>query len=695
MPFGQKRSPPSVAAHWPTVSSLPSAFFCLDFPIALVADLKTGEKAAICALLLAVTDKEATLNATTETNAPQTRAFEADVTRLLHLMVHSIYSDRDIFLRELVSNAADACEKLRYEAIANPSLTQDGAPFVITLTADKKAKTLVISDNGVGMDALELASALGTIASSGTRAFLERLAAEKKEGEVPPELIGQFGIGFYSAFMVADKVEVASRRAGTDNAHLWSSDGKGAYTIAPLALDQAPLHGTSVTLHLSEASSEYAESWKLEHIVREHSGAITVPIDLVEEPGKEPRRIAEGVALWAKPKASVTEAEYTDFYRSLAGQYDEPAMTSHWRAEGRHEYTALAFIPGSRPLDLFDPARKGRAKLYVRRVLINADADLLPGWLRFVRALVDSSDLPLNVSREMIQQSAVFAAIRKGVTTRIVQDLTKLADAEPEKYAKIWDNFGAVIKEGLYEDFERRDALFKLARFATSTAPEGKRSLAEYMAALRPNQTAIYYLAGDDIKRLAASPQLEGFAARGIEVLLLPDPVDAFWVQTATGFDGKPFKSVTQGNADIKAIPMREGEAERAEVLPDAQTAALLAFLKETLAGQVEDVRASDRLSTSTACLVAAESGPDRRLEQMLAQHGQLGELSKPVLEINAGHGLVVALAKRLALGQDKEFVEDAAWLVYDEARLMDGEKLLDASAFAARLTRVLAKAAA
>ena len=626
--------------------------------------------------------------------APQPRAFEADVARLLHLMVHSVYSERDIFLRELVSNAADACEKLRYEALANPDLTGDGAAFVITLSCDKTANTLTITDNGIGMSEVDLASALGTIASSGTRAFLERLAAEKKEGEAPPELIGQFGIGFYSAFMVADQVEVASRRAGAGSAHLWSSDGKGAYTISPLDMADAPQRGTRVVLHLSENASDYLEPWKLEGIIREHSAAITIPIELVDEPGKEPRRIAEGTALWAKPKSAITEEEYRDFYRSLAGQFDEPAMTSHWRAEGRHEYTALAFIPGSRPMDLFDPQRKGRAKLYVRRVLINGDADLLPGWLRFVRALVDSSDLPLNVSREMIQQSAVFAAIRKGVTNRIVQDLTKLAETEPEKYHKIWDNFGAVIKEGLYEDFERRDALFKLARFATSVSPDGKRALSDYVASLRPNQTAIYYLAGDDIKRLAASPQLEGFAARGIEVLLLPDPVDAFWVQTATGFDGKPFKSVTQGAADIKLVPLKEGESERPDVVADAPTASLLAFMKQTLENHVDDVRVSDRLSASAACLVAAEAGPDRRLEQMLAQHGQLGTLSKPVLEINAGHPLVAALAKRFGEDAGKEFVTDAIWLVHDEARLMDGEKPLDASAFAARLTRVLTMAA-
>ena len=315
--------------------------------------------------------------------------------------------------------------------------------------------------------------------------------------------------------------------------------------------------------------------------MREHSGAVAVPIDLIDKPGAEPRRVADGAAIWAKPKSEVSREEYAEFYRSLSGQFDEPALTVHWRAEGRHEYSALAFAPGSRPFDLFDPARKSRNKLYVRRVLITQDADLLPGWLRFVRLVVDSADLPLNVSREMIQQSAVFAAIRKGVTNRMVQELTKLAESEPERYAKIWENFGAVLKEGLYEDPERRDALFKLARFATTTHPAGDRTLADYVAGLRENQTAIYYLTGEDAKRLAASPQLEGFRARDVEVLLLADPVDAFWVSSAVGYDGKPFKSVSQGAADIKAIALKEGAAAPAETSPEVAT--LIAFFKQTL----------------------------------------------------------------------------------------------------------------
>jgi molecular chaperone HtpG len=491
--------------------------------------------------------------------------------------------------------------------------------------------------------------------------------------------------------MVADQVVVETRRAGAGEAWRWSSDGQGAYSIAPLPLDQAPLRGARVILHLNQASHEYLEPQRLERVVREHSGAVAVPIDLVDKPGAAPRRVADGAAMWAKPKSEITPEEYTEFYRGLAGQFDEPALTVHWRAEGRYEYTALAFIPGSRPFDLFDPARKGRNKLYVRRVLITQDADILPGWLRFVRLVVDSADLPLNVSRELIQQSLVFAAVRKGVTNRVVQELCKLAESDAEKFAKVWENFGAVIKEGLYEDPERRDALYKIARFATTAKPEGGRTLADYVGSLRPNQTAIYYLTGDDAKRLAASPQLEGFRAREVEVLLLGDPVDAFWVSTAAGYEGKPFKSITQGAVDLKAIPLREGAPAAAET--SAEVATLIAFLKQTLEGEIAGARASDRLTDSVACLIAPEFAPDRQLERILAAHGRLSERAKPTLEVNASHPLTRALARRFAADADKALIEDAAWLILDEARLAEGEVPSDAPAFAARLSRVLEKA--
>ena len=548
----------------------------------------------------------------TTTAAAQTQSFEADVSRLLHLMVHSVYSDRDIFVRELVSNAADACEKLRYESLANPELVEGGGPFAITISVDPAEKTLTFSDNGVGMNRHDLVDALGTIARSGTRAFLDKLAAENADKEKSEEnaLIGQFGIGFYSSFMVADEVVVETRRAGETEAWRWSSDGKGSYTVAPLEIDAAPLRGSRVKLHLNAESEDYADAERIEKIVREHSGAVAVPIEIVDKPGDEPRRIADGAAIWAKSKSDITPEDYTEFYRGLSGQYDEPALTVHWRAEGRHEYTVLAFIPGSRPFDLFDPARKGRNKLYVRRVLITQDADLLPGWLRFVRLVVDSADLPLNVSREMIQESAVFAAIRKGVTNRILQELSKLAENDTEKFAKIWENFGSVLKEGLYEDPERRDAIYKFARFTSTKHADGDRTLEGYVKDLRENQTAIYYLTGDDAKRLASSPQLEGFRARDVEVLLLADPVDAFWVSTAMGFDGKPFKSISQGAADIKLIPLAEGKTAPAEATADVAT--LIAYIKQTLENEIADARASDRLTDSVACLVASTNAASR-----------------------------------------------------------------------------------
>ena len=635
-------------------------------------------------------------------SAPQPHPFQADVARLLHLMVHSIYSDRDIFVRELISNAADACEKLRYEALSNADLLQGEEGFAITLTVDPEANTITVADNGVGMDHDELVGALGTIASSGTRAFLEKLTpqtdAEPKGDDAAPapgsDLIGQFGIGFYSAFMVADRVDVETRKAGSTRAWRWSSDGKGAFTTAEIPHDSAPARGTRVILRLSEAGKPYAAPGRLERIIREHSGAVAVPVDLRETPDGETRRISEGAALWARSKSEITPDLYAEFYRGLAGQFDDPALTIHWRAEGRHEYTVLAFVPGSRPLDLFEPARKSRGKLYVRRVLITADADILPGWLRFVRLVVDSSDLPLNVSREMIQDSPIFAAIKKGVVNRVLQELTKLAETDPDAFAKIWKNFGAVLKEGLYEDPERRDQLFKLARFSTSTQTEPVRTLADYVANLRPNQTAIWYITGEDQKRLAASPQLEGFRARGIEVLLLSDAVDAFWVETAVGFDGKPFRSVTHGAADIKSVPVVEGQETASEAPPTPAVATLLAFMKQTLSEKIEDVRASDRLAASAACLVAPEHGRDRRLERILAEHGGMDLISRPVLEINPTHPLVAALADRFTAGGDQALVEDATWLIHDEARIADGDAPLDASAFAARLTRVLTRAA-
>jgi molecular chaperone HtpG len=617
----------------------------------------------------------------------ESRPFEADVAKLLQLMVHAVYSDKDVFLRELISNAADACERLRYEAIADPSLLGDDPAPRITLVIDADNRRLSVEDNGIGMSRDEMAEALGTIARSGTRAFLDRLEAGKdREGAT---FIGQFGVGFYSAFMVADRVDVISRRAGTPEASLWSSDGKGTFSIAPAVLAEAPARGTRVVLHLMEDAAKYAGRFALERVVKAQSGHVPVPISIVDKPGAEPSQLADGAALWTKPKSEISSADYADFYRSVAGQFDEPALTVHFRAEGRHEYSVLAFVPGARPFDLFDPDRRGRIKLYVKRVFITDEAEILPRYLRFVRGLVDSADLPLNISREMIQESPILAAIAKGVSSRVLGDLEKLADKEPEAYGKIWDNFGAVLKEGIYEDFERRDALLALCRFKTTAAGGAWRSLRDYVAALKENQTAIYYLAGDDIGRLEASPHLEGFRARGVEVLLLADPIDSFWVASGASFEGKPFKSVTQGSADLALIARLDAKSESASETDEAVTG-LLAFIKDTLGEAVSDVRASDRLTDSVVCLVAPDVGLDRQLEKMLAGAGRLKSAGKPILEVNPRHDIVRALA---ALGDDERaFKQDVAHLLFDEARVLDGERPADARAFSARLARVLGK---
>ncbi len=651
------------------------------------------------------TNKEETSSESRDQASSGQHVFQADVARLLHLMVHSVYSDKDIFLRELISNAADACEKLRFEILSRTELSEAATDPLITVTLDPQARTIAIIDNGIGMDRGDLVDALGTIASSGTRAFIDRLSVsasgssemeeQELEGgrETDDRFIGQFGIGFYSAFMVADRVDVITRKAGTNEAWLWSSDGAGTYTIAPLPEAEAPSTGTRVVLHLKDTASTYCDRWTLERLVREHSGALSVPVELRSNPSDEPERIVDGTALWTRPRNAITPEEYADFYRSLSHQFDEPALTAHWRAEGRIEYTALAFVPGSRPLDLFDPSRKGKARLYVRRVLISDECDLLPGWLRFARVLVDSSDLPLNVSREMIQQTPAFTAIKKAVTNRIMQELTTAAEKTPDTFAEIWENFGAVIKEGLYEDPERRDSLFNIARFASS-AGKGQRTLRDYVQDLKPNQTAIYYLVGEDAKRIAVSPQLEGFRARGVEVLLLSDPVDAFWVETAVGYDGKPFKSATRRDLDISLIPQLAEGASVSDPAPTAEVAALIAVMKDIIGAELADVRPSSRLSESPACLVAPESGPDLRLRRLLAEHGKLDETARHILEINPSHPLVVALAGRLGDAESRAFIEDAIWLILDEARMMDGEKPTDVGAFASRLFRVLQKAA-
>ncbi|ENN85203.1 heat shock chaperone protein, HSP90 family [Rhizobium freirei PRF 81] len=603
------------------------------------------------------------------------------------MMVHSVYSDKDVFLRELISNAADACEKLRYEAIAHPGLLANDPDSRILLTLDADGGKLVVEDNGIGMSRDEMIEALGTIARSGTRAFMERIEANK-QGE-GAQLIGQFGVGFYSCFMVADRVDVISRRAGAEDAWLWSSDGKGGYSVSPVDVSEAPARGTRITLHLMEDAKSYASRWTVERIVKEQSGHVPVPIKIAEKPGEEATQLTDGTALWTKSKNDITAEEYTDFYRGVSGQYDEPALTVHFRAEGRHEYSALAFVPGSQPFDLFDPDRKGRMKLYVKRVFITDEADLLPRYLRFVRGLVDTADLPLNVSREMIQESPILSAIRKGVTNRIITAIEKQAESDHDAFLKIWENFGSLIKEGIYEDFERRAQLLALSRFRTTASADGYRSLADYVKDVKEGQQAIYYLVGGSLEQLKASPQLEGFRARGIEVLLLTDSVDSFWVTNAPEFEGKSFKSITQGSADLAQFKKQDEDKPESSTAP-AEVQAFIDFAKEKLADEVSDVRASDRLIESAVCLVASERGYDRQLEKILQGAGRLQSGAKPILEINMEHPVVKAIAAKI---DAPSLRDDAAFLLLDQARVLDGDKPADPRAFAERLARIMEKA--
>ena len=612
--------------------------------------------------------------------------FEADVSRLLYMMVHSVYSDKDVFLRELISNAADACEKLRYEALSAPELNTDGENPRIRVSLDEDAGRISIEDNGIGMSRDEMIEALGTIARSGTRAFMERLEANKAgEGA---ELIGQFGVGFYSAFMVADRVDVISRRAGSAEAWLWSSDGKGSYSVRPVEAEEAPARGTRVVMHLMEDARTYATKWTVERIIREQSGHVAVPIEISAKAGEEAVQVSDGTALWTKSKSEVTEAEYTDFYRGVSGQYDDPALTVHFRAEGRHEYSVLAFVPGSQPFDLHDAERKGRMKLYVRRVFITGSAELLPHYLRFVRGVVDTADLPLNISREMIQESPVLAAIRKGVTNRVLTAIEKLAESDAEAFTKLWEHFGAVIKEGLYDDFERREQLLGLARFRSTASGDALRSLADYVKDMKEGQDAIYFMAGGNLEQMKTSPQLEGFRARGIEVLLLSDTVDSFWAPQAPAFEGKALKSITQGMADLDKVAVVEG-ANAGSTEASTEVQAFIDFAKATLTSEVTDVRVSARLTESAACLVASDSALDRQMERLLQGAGRLQTAEKPVLELNPGHSLV----KSVSGVADESFKADAAWLLLDEARILDGDKPADPRQFAERLSRLFERA--
>lgn len=617
----------------------------------------------------------------TDTLEKETFSFQTEVGQLLEIVAGSLYSNREVFLRELVSNASDACDKLRYAALTDTSLapSQD---LAVTLAIDANAGTLSVADNGVGMSHADLLETLGTIAKSGTGAFIEALKAEEKD---QVGLIGQFGVGFYSAFMVASQVDVVTRKAGEDKAWLWSSDGKGAFTIEAAQRDSS---GTTVTLHLKKGDKEFAEEARIRHIIKTYSDHISFPIKL----GDETLNAAE--ALWIRPAQDITEEQYAEFYRHSAHAYDAPWHVIHNKVEGTLNHTSLLFVPSARPMDLFDSERKSHVQLYVNRVFISeTTTDLIPAYLRFLRGVVDSQDLSLNVSREMLQTDPKLAKIKAQVSKKILSELKKKATKAPDDYAQFWGNFGAVLKEGLVEDPSLRDRILEICRFR-STHDGALTSLAGYVERMKEGQEAIYYITGEDAGKLAQSPHLEGFKAKGVEVLLLSDHVDEFWLQHITEYEGKPLKSITRGAADLDQVKADEQQEDQDK--PEAaDLSALIAVIKVELGETVKDVRPSKRLTDSPVCLIADDGDMDVNLERLLKRHGQLQNGAPRVLELNPSHAIVANLAERASAegAASDDLLSDAAHLLFDQARIIEGETPSDPSDFARRLGSVMARA--
>ncbi len=623
-----------------------------------------------------------------------THAFQAEVKQILHLVTHSLYSNKEIFLRELVSNASDACDKLRFEALDNAALFEDQPNLALRVSFNAEAKTLTISDNGIGMSAEEAGSHLGTIAKSGTREFMAKLEGEQKKDA---NLIGQFGVGFYSGFIVADRITVETRRAGlpADQGVRWSSEGTGEYELETIERAQ---RGTDVILHLrDEEADEFLKTWKLKSTIAKYSDHISLPILMKKEEWDaeasmqvvkdEWETVNKAAALWARSKNEITDAEYIEFYKQVSYDTDAPLSYTHNRVEGRSEYTQLLYVPAKAPFDLWNRDKRGGVKLYVKRVFIMDDAEaLMPVYLRFVKGVIDSADLPLNVSRELLQESRDVKAIREGSTKRVLGMLESLADSdsaeEKAKYQAFWDQFGAVLKEGLGEDFSNRERLAKLLRFASTHADQGV-SLADYVSRMKEGQEAIYVITADSLAAAKSSPQLEIFRKKGLEVLLLIDRVDEWMLSHLYDFEGKPLQSVTKGGVDLGKLQDEE-EKKQAEAAAETHKA-LLDKIKAALGDRAKEVRVSTRLVDSAACLVADDGDMSGHLARMLKQAGQDAPKSAPILEVNTEHALV----KRL--GHEQTHFDDLANILFDQAMLAEGGQLDDPAAYVARVSKLLA----
>jgi molecular chaperone HtpG len=623
-------------------------------------------------------------NANANTNNSQKHHFNADVSNVLHLMIHALYTNRDIFLRELISNASDACDKLRFEALSNPDLTAEQGALGIIIRFDKKQKTLEIEDNGIGMNEADLIANLGTVARSGTQEFLKQAAKQAKDGKASAELIGQFGVGFYSAFMVADSIRVHTRKAGEEQAWMWESDGSDGYSLHKA---DARVCGTSIMLSLKEEALEYLDTHRLSHIIKTYSDHVSFPITLVDEEGKD-RLVNDASAIWARPKQDITDAQYEEFYHHVAQSPEAPWMVMHNKNEGALEFTNLLFVPGMKPFDLFHPERHKRVKLYVKRVFITDEGiDVIPAYLRFLRGVIDSADLPLNISRETLQGNAMIDKIRAKVTSKFLGELKKSSAKDPENYQKFWDNFGSVLKEGLCEATEPREKILDACRFHSTHDTEQTISLSDYIARMKEDQQGIYYLVGDSLAALRNSPQLEGFKSRGIEVLLLVDHVDDFWLNVTPSYQDKPFKSVIKAGAEFENTAEESDEDNAQTPEAKADMTALIEAMKTLFGEDLRDVRITKKLSNSPCCLAIGEGDMDIRMERFMREHNQLPKSMPKILEINPTHALVTQLANSLkAQGDMQDDLADKCWLLLDQARLIEGEPVSDMSAFITRL---------
>jgi len=619
----------------------------------------------------------------------ETLGFQTEVNQLLKLMIHSLYSNKEIFLRELISNAADASDKLRFEALSDDALYEGDSELRIRVDYDKKARTITITDNGIGMSRSEVIDNIGTIAKSGTRQFFESLTGDQAKDA---QLIGQFGVGFYSSFIVADKVTLATRRAGLGKEHgvRWGSNGEGEYMLETIEKES---RGTEIVLHLREGEDEFLDGYRLRNIIRTYSDHITLPIHMKQEAmGKEePKDNYETVnrasALWARPKNEITDEEYAEFYKHIAHDFQDPLTHLHSRVEGSQEYTSLLYIPARAPFDLWDRNSRHGIKLYVRRVFIMDDAEqLMPSYLRFVRGVIDSSNLPLNVSREILQHSKDIDAIRAGSTKKVLGMLDKLAKDDAEKYSGFWKEFGRVIKEGIIEDASNRDALANLLRFASTHNEDDRQSvsLADYVSRMKEKQQKIYYVTAETWAAAKNSPHLEVFAKKSIEVLLLTDRVDEWVIQHLTEFDGKALQSVAKGELDLGELADKEEKTRQQEV--DKEYKKLVDKIKQVLAEQVKDVRVTHRLTDSPACLVSEASDMGANLERILKEAGQEIPSTRPILEINPEHPIVV----RLKTGNDKLQLDEWSHILFDQAHLAEGGQLADPATYVRRLNKLL-----